>query len=121
MKQIVKIVLGVLLGIVLLALVIVVDSAARSRLGGPMKIEGLPISNSSVMGTWKPDFLWTGRAWRIDVQSDENLELQLDGRKYVVPKGFHTVYSNHDHTNTKQYGDQEFWGYPERVEIRTLD
>ncbi|MGL4229872.1 MAG: hypothetical protein ACRDAM_01045 [Casimicrobium sp.] len=106
---------------VFFAFVIVLDATLRNRFGGPMTIDGLPISNASVTGAWNPDFLWLGRAWSIKVQSDEALELKLDGRTYVIPKGSHTVYSNHDHTNTGEFGAQAFWGYPNNVEIRPLD
>ncbi len=97
------------------------EELVRSHFGGPMTIAGLPISNASVTGEWYPDFLWTGKAWSIEVQSDEALELKLDGGTYVVPKGSHTVYSNHDNTNTGEFGTKEFWGYPKTVAIRPLD
>ncbi len=120
MRTTVKIVLGVVLSGVMFVFAIFVDAMARSQFATPMKIDGLPVSNATVTGVWRPDFLWIGKAWRIDVQTDDDLELKLDGRRYVVPKGSHTVYSNHDHTNTGQYGPQQFWGYPEKVEICTV-
>ncbi len=86
-----------------------------------MSIDGLPINNSSVTGTWMPDFLWAGKAWTIVIQSDAYLELTLDGRVYIIPKGSHEIYSNHNHTNTGQFGNREFWGYPGRIKVRQLD
>ncbi len=107
--------------VVFLASAVGVDAMLRNYFGGPMKIDDLPISNVSVNGTWKPDFLWMGKAWRIEIQSDEALELKLDDRTYVIPKGSHAVYSNHDHTNTGEFGAEAFWGYPSRVEIRLFE
>ena len=120
MQHSTKIVLGGVLSIGMLALAVFIDDAVRSRSGGPIEIDGLPIGNATVTGVWKPDFLWHGKAWKLDVQSEEDLELKLDGQIYVVPSGSHTIYSNHDHTNTGQYGREDFWGYPEDVEIRLL-
>lgn len=82
-----------------------------------MTIGGPPIPNASVSGAWHPDFLWTGKAWSINIVSDNALELRLDDRKYLIPRGTHTVYSNHDHTNTGQFGSQEFWDYPQQADI----
>ncbi|XZE19585.1 hypothetical protein SH449x_004910 [Pirellulaceae bacterium SH449] len=86
-----------------------------------MSIDGLPVSNANVTGTWIPDFLWTGKAWTIVIETNEELELLLDGRVFLIPAGSHEIYSNHDQTNTGQFGNQEFWGYPNKIEIRQLD
>lgn len=86
-----------------------------------MSIDGLPVNNASVTGTWTPDFLWAGKAWRLEIQSDDDLELSLDGKVYIIPKGSHEIYSNHDHTNTGQFGSQKFWGYPETIKVRPID
>ncbi len=86
-----------------------------------MKIQGLPIHNAVVTGDWHPDFLWMGTAWVIHVGSDEGLELILDDRIYRVPQGLHTIFSNHDHTNTGEFGNKEFWGYPKKVQVRPLE
>lgn len=120
MRRTIGIVLGLVLSLVVAVLAMVVDGMVRSHFGGPMKIEGLPIRNASVTGAWNPDFLWIGKAWRIEVRSDEALELELDGRKYVLPKGSSKIYSNHDSTNTGDFGDEQFWGYPTNVEIHPL-
>ena len=62
-----------------------------------------------------------GKAWSIEVCSDEGIELTLDGRIYLIPKGSHTVYSNHDHTNTGEFGAKEFWGCPKKVQVAPLE
>lgn len=117
----IKIVAGVAVSLAIFALAVLVESSIRSRYGGPMSINGLPVNNASVTGTWMPDFLWAGKAWKIVIQSDDDLELSLDGRAYIIPKGSHEIYLNHDHTNTGQFGSQEFWGYPDEIELRQLD
>jgi hypothetical protein len=86
-----------------------------------MSINGLPINNASVTGMWMQDFLWADKAWKIAVQSDDGLELRLDGSVYIIPKGSREIYSNHDHTNTGQFGSQEFCGYTNEIEVRKID
>lgn len=121
MRSTAKIVAGVAIALAMFVFAVFVESNIRGRYGGPMSIDGLPVNNASVTGTWIPDFLWAGKAWRLEIQSDDDLELSLDDKVYIIPKGSHEIYSNHDHTNTGQFGSQEFWGYPERVEVRPLD
>jgi len=121
MRSTAKIGIAVAITVSLFVFAIFVESSIRSRYGGHMSIDGLPVNNARVTGTWTPDFFWVGKAWTIEVQSDEDLELSLDGRVYVIPQGSHKIYSNHDHTNTGQFGSQEFWGNPERIEVRPLD
>lgn len=116
-----KIVLGVAFGLLIFTAAVVIEAMTRNQFRASMKIDGIPINNVVVTGTCWPDFPWVGKAWKIDIQSDKDLELRLDSHSYVVPKGSHTVYSNHDHTNTMQYGDRAFWTYPESVEIHALD
>jgi hypothetical protein len=115
-----KIVAGISSVLAVFAFAVFVESSIRSRYREPMSIVGLPINNASVTGTWMPDFLWAGKAWKIDIKSDEDLELILDDKVYIIPKGSHQIHSNHDHTNTGQFGGQEFWGYPENIEVRPL-
>ncbi len=52
----------------------------------------------------------------ITTNSPEGVEIILDGLTYDIPQGSHKIYSNHDHTNTGQFGSQDFWGYPEKTE-----
>lgn len=121
MRITIKIVSGLAVSLAIFVFAVFVESSIRSRYGGSMSINGLPINNASVTGTWMPDFLWAGKAWKIAVQSDDGLELSLDGRVYIIPKGSHEIYSNHDQTNTGKFGSQELWGYPDKIEVRNLD
>ncbi len=116
-----KTVVRIAIAVAVFVFAVFVESSIRSRYEGSMSIDGLPGNNASATGTWMPDFLWAGKAWKLEIQSDDDLELSLDGKDYIIPKGSHEIYSNHDHTNTGQFGSQEFWGYPEKVEVRPLD
>ena len=120
MRTAVKTVLSVTILVAVLLFGAFAEAFVRSRCGGPMMIAGLPIAGAQVEGTWQPDFLWVGRAWRIHVQCESPLEVVLDGNNYVVPVGSHVLYSHHDHTNTGQFGAKEFWGYPKRIDVRSL-
>ncbi len=95
--------------------VVLLEESIRQQTGGPIEISGLPIPGVQIAGQWHPDFLWTGRAWRIRIQTERSLRLQLDERIYDIPSGDHTLYSNHDSTNTGQYGSAAYWGYPQHV------
>ena len=121
MRSTAKIVAGVAFALALFVSTVFVESSIRSCYAQPMTIGGLPIKNASVTGTWMPDFLWAGKAWRLEIKSEDDLELSLDDKVYIIPKGSHEIYSNHDHTNTGKFGSQEFWGYPVKVEVRPLD
>lgn len=87
---------------------------------GQMTIDGLHATNARITGAWTPDFLWAGKAWKTNVESDKGVELILDGRNYRVPAGSHELYSNHNETNTGEFGNEDFWGYPEEVKVRPL-
>jgi hypothetical protein len=121
MGNVAKIIVGVAIALAVFVFAVIGESSIRSRYGGSMSIDGLPVNDACVNGTWIPDFLWVGKAWKLEIQSNEDLELNLDGKVYTIPKGSHEIYSNHDHTNTGKFGKQEFWGYPDIVEIRSLD
>jgi len=120
MRTAAKIGLSVLMLVAVALFAGVAEGIVRSKFGGAMTIAGLPIDGAQVEGTWQPDFLWFGRAWRIQVQCESPLEFVLDGKSYVVPVGSHVLYSHHDHTNTGQFGGEEFWGYPKRIDVRSL-
>ncbi len=121
MRSACRFILGLALCVGIFVIAVVVEEATRRQFGGTMVIHGLPISNAAVTGEWHPDFLWMGKAWSIDVRSDEGIELTLDGRIYLIPKGNHTIHSNHDHTNTGGFGTKEFWGYPKKVQVAPLE
>ena len=121
MRRTARILAGVAIAVALFVFAAFVELSVRSRYGGTISIDGLPINNAHVTGTWTPDIFWVGKAWTIEVQSEEDLELNFDGRVYVIPRGAHELYSNHDATNTGLFGSQDFLGYPEKVEVRPLD
>ncbi len=80
-----------------------------------MPVEGLPIKGVTVTSTWKPDFLWSGKAWLMTIQTDRILELQINHWSGEVPIGEHKIFGNHDRTNTDDYGAREFWGTPKTI------
>jgi hypothetical protein len=59
-----------------------------------------------VSASVRPDFLWVGEAWSIDIKSETPVSLTIDNRKWqaVIPPGPHTLYSNHDANNISTYG-----------------
>ena len=97
--------------------IVILEELFRQSRGGDISVAGLPIDGVQVQAKWHPDFLWTGRAWSIQIQTTKDLRLQLDHRSYLIPPGTHHLYSNHDSTNTATYGSSAFWGYPKGVSI----
>ncbi len=85
-----------------------------------LPINGLPIDGVKASATHTPDFLWQGDAWWIEIETDKPLLLRLDNWSGHIPAGSHKVYSNHDHTNTGQYGGQQSWGLPETVIVQAV-
>ncbi|SRR6056297_1189646 len=120
MRRAVKVALGVLNCGALFAAAFVIEASVRSCYGGQMTISGLPVTNARVTGAWTPDFFCVGKAWTIKVQSKQGVEIILDGSPYRIPPGSHELYSNHNQTNTGQFGNQDFWGYPEEVKVRSV-
>ncbi|MEO0530893.1 MAG: hypothetical protein AAF266_10025 [Planctomycetota bacterium] len=110
-----------LLAGIFLVSILVADAMVRISAGGAMPINGPPLDGTKVNGQWHPDFLWAGKAWQIEIETTQRVRLSLDDKDYVIPKGAHTLYSNHDHTNTGEYGDGNFWGYPANVTVRPVD
>jgi hypothetical protein len=98
-------------------IIVWVEAALRANQGGSLLIDGLPIEHARVTGKWQPDFLWVGKAWWIDIESEVPLRLRLDEWQGEIPKGTHKIYSNHDGTNTGAFGDTAFSGFPKKVQI----
>lgn len=118
MKPIAKILASVAVGFVLLLCAALGDARIRRMQVSELAIVGLPIEGAEVSGAHSPDFLWVGRAWWIEIDTTKPLLLTLDDWCGRIPVGVHKVFSNHDHTNTGQYGDKDFWGFPKSVSVR---
>jgi len=37
-----------------------------------------------------------------------------------IPTGKHRLYSNHDNTNTGDFGGTQFWGFPKDVRVSVI-
>jgi len=75
--------------------------------------DGLVIS-----GKRKPDFLWWGYAWWVDYSSKESFYLDFgDGVDILMPAGEHSIYSNHDYSNTSDYGIEFSGDYPTDLKV----
>jgi hypothetical protein len=109
---------GVVVAFAVFVCAVIGDAWIRATQIAELSIAGAPIQGAEISGASMPDFLWTGRAWWIEVDTDKPLLLTLDDWTCRIPVGVHHVYSNHDHTNTGQYGDRDFWGFPETVSVR---
>lgn len=118
MKRVMTISALIVLAIVLFVCAVKIDVRTRRARAAPMTIAGVPITGVEISGEHMPDFLWQGRAWWIEIDTDRPLLLTLDEWTGRIPVGIHRVYSNHDHTNTHDYGDTQFWGFPKTVSVQ---
>ena len=120
MKRLAKTLIGVAAAFMFFVCAVLGDAWIRGTQTAELSIAGTPVDGADISGAYMPDFLWAGRAWWIDIDTDRPLLLTLDEWTGRIPVGVHRVYSNHDHTNTGQYGDGDFWGFPESVSIRAV-
>lgn len=69
----------------------------------------------------RPDFLWVGDDWWINIESDTPLNLSIDGEwQAVIPSGSHTLSSNHDVNNTSDYGPAWF-ATPQSISVTGVE
>jgi hypothetical protein len=91
----------------------------RSLQAKPIPVElapGLPVS---VSASQRPDFHWAGVAWHIEVESTVPVELEVDGRTRIhLSVGKTTIYSNHDVSNTSDYGLGLMPHPPTRISVK---
>ncbi len=118
MKRIVKYGVWLLASIAVFGLAAWLEAYLRQMQEVGMHISGTPIADVDISGTHKPDFLWLGRAWRIEMNTQQPLILTLDHWQGEIPPGKHTIYANHDSTNTGQYNEKSFGGFPASVAVR---
>lgn len=112
-KQILKIAAGVAFFLA----IAFAEELIRSTQRESMHVNGLPLPNVQITAMWQPDFLWAGKAWWIDIETNVPLVIQLDTWRGEVPSGKHKVFGNHDYTNTGDYGKTQFWGKPKEVKV----
>lgn len=110
--------LACVVAVIVVIMAIMAEAWLRQRHSEPLALEGLPIAGAVVSGFHMPDFLWSGRAWWIEIETQEDLILELDDWSGEIPAGTHTIFSNHDATNTGEYGSRDFWGFPNSLRIQ---
>jgi hypothetical protein len=50
---------------------------------------------AEVSANVRPDFLWSGKAWIVSINSEGPVSIDFDGRwKAIVPAGKHRIYHN---------------------------
>jgi len=97
---------------------VLLESHARSQQRTPIQVVGA--GSAKVSAFVRPDFLWSGESWWIDVKSDRPLTLVLDGTWSAdVPPGTHKIYSNHDVNNTAEFGGQSRYKTPTQIVVST--
>jgi hypothetical protein len=107
-----------LLGLLSFVVIVLGEAAIRSTQRHPLSIKGPSIPGTTIHGSWGPDFLWMGKAWWIEVDTQTPLVLKLNHRWIgKIPIGKHNIYENHDNTNTEMFGPAAFNSFPDNIEF----
>ena len=109
---------GICCVIAFLALVLG-EAYLRTFFAERIPVEIAPGVRATASAGSRPDFLWIGESWHIQVKSDQAVELEVDGRIRIrLPSGNATIYSNHDSSNAADYGIRDLRGPPSRVSVK---
>jgi hypothetical protein len=112
-----KLIIKIVGGVVLILALGLAEEGIRSTQREDMPVHGLPLPDVQITAMQQPDFLWAGKAWWINVETRVPLVIHLDDWKGEVPPGRHRIFSNHDYTNTGNYGNAPFWGKPREASV----
>lgn len=69
----------------------------------------------------QPDFLWMGTEWRLKIECDVPVSIDLDEEWTAqLPAGTTVIYSNHDSENTRMFGSTAYYKTPETIKVRNV-
>ncbi|MDB5341226.1 MAG: hypothetical protein JWN70_6845 [Planctomycetaceae bacterium] len=96
---------GWLLAVTLLfVLAVFLEIYPRSLAARSIPVEFKTPVRAKVSAGFMPDFLWSGEAWWVEVESNEPVLIDFDGKwSATIPPGDHRVYGNHDNNNTRDF------------------
>ena len=101
-----KVIITISISILLFIVAVVSESAIRLQQQQNLTFEIENSENLVVTGVSMPDFLFSGNAWWLDINTDRPVILEINNLyQCSFPAGTTRLHYNHDTTNISEYTD----------------
>ena len=106
-----KVIITISISILLFIVAVVSESAIRVLQQQNLTFEIENSENLVVTGVSMPDFLFSGTAWWLDINTDRPVILEINNLyQCSFPAGITRLHYNHDTTNISEYTDDFYNG-----------
>ena len=106
-----KVIITISISILLFIVAVVSESAIRVQQQQNLTFEIDNSENLVVTGVSMPDFLFSGTAWWLDINTDRPVILEINNLyQCSFPAGTTRLHYNHDTTNISEYTDDLYNG-----------
>ena len=106
-----KVIITISISILLFIVAVVSESAIRVLQQQNLTFEIDNSENLVVTGVSMPDFLFSGTAWWLDINTDRPVILEINNLyQCSFPAGITRLHYNHDTTNISEYTDDPYNG-----------
>ena len=106
-----KVIITISISILLFIVAVVSESAIRVQQQQNLTFEIENSENLVVTGVSMPDFLFSGTAWWLDINTDRPVILEINNLyQCSFPAGTTRLHYNHDTTNISEYTDDLYNG-----------
>ena len=106
-----KVIITISISILLFIVAVVSESAIRVLQQQNLTFEIDNSENLVVTGVSMPDFLFSGTAWWLDINTDRPVILEINNLyQCSFPAGITRLHYNHDTTNISEYTDDLYNG-----------
>ena len=106
-----KVIITISISILLFIVAVVSESAIRVLQQQNLTFEIENSENLVVTGVSMPDFLFSGTAWWLDINTDRPVILEINNLyQCSFPAGITRIHYNHDTTNISEYTDDLYNG-----------
>ena len=106
-----KVIITISISILLFIVAVVSESAIRVLQQQNLTFEIENSENLVVTGVSMPDFLFSGTAWWLDINTDRPVILEINNLyQCSFPAGITRLHYNHDTTNISEYTDDPYNG-----------
>ena len=106
-----KVIITISISILLFIVAVVSESAIRVQQQQNLTFEIENSENLVVTGVSMPDFLFSGTAWWLDINTDRPVILEINNLyQCSFPAGITRLHYNHDTTNISEYTDDLYNG-----------
>jgi hypothetical protein len=106
-----KVIITISISILLFIVAVVSESAIRVLQQQNLTFEIDNSENLVVTGVSMPDFLFSGTAWWLDINTDRPVILEINNLyQCSFPAGITRLHYNHDTTNVSEYTDDLYNG-----------